>query len=117
MSIPVDADGNPDYTNKKYSHFPQNMYEADTILPLPYFTRDVIDRNKHFEFIMNCTKKQPHSQIPSRWGWGQFPNGYGYGNFNLHWNCATVCDPDPSGYVSEKTQKVIDYFDRSNRYR
>lgn len=100
-----------------HTHFPQNIYKADIVHELPYFRSDVIDPKNHFEFVRNYTHKNPHPAFPGRWGWGHFPNGYGYGNFNLHGNCHVCEDPEPQGFVSEKTQKVIDHFAKSSHYR
>ena len=99
------------------THFPHNIYGADIVHPLPYFTRDILNPETHFEHINNVVYREPHSRIKARWGWGHFPNGYGYGNFNTHWNCPTECDPDPKGYVSKNTQNTINFFKNSLRYR
>ena len=115
MSIPADDRGCPIY--KDVTHFPHRIYEAETVLPLPYFRRDIIDQDKHFEWTRNYNSRKPHSQIPSRWGWGYFINGYGYGNFNTHYNCPSECDPDPKGYVSQKTMNLIKAYKNSPYYR
>ncbi len=115
MSIAVDDKGNPDYGNA--THFPYNIYGKDVVHPLPYFTRDIIDPKNHFEYTRNYVPRVPHPQIPARWGWGHFPNGYGYGNFNLHGNCPTECDPDPQGYASAKTMNLVKAYECSPYYR
>jgi len=117
MSIPIDDNKNPVYDN--CTQFPYNIYDKEKVLPLPYYTRDVIDPKTNFEYTRNYfPNRHPNSQIPARWGWGQFPNGYGYGNFNTHWNCQKECGPrgstnDPQGYVSEKTMKLIKAYENS----
>lgn len=103
--------------NVTATHFPHNIYGADIVRPLPYFTRDILNPETHFEYKANVLNKKPSTTSVSRWSWGHFPNGYGYGNFNIHWNCAEECDQDPKGYVSQKTQNTIDYFKNSLRYR
>lgn len=90
------------------THFPYNIYEADIVHELPYFTRDIINPETHFEYTRNVIPQNPHPYIPGRWGWGHFPNGYGTGNFIHHNNCPKECEPEPKGYVSAKTQIFVD---------
>lgn len=98
-------------STRSATHFPQNIYGVETVHPLPYYTRDIVNPCKHFEFIMYPgSKRRPHQAMPARWDWGMFPNGYGTGNFNLHNNCPKYCEEEPQGYVSEKTQRLINAY-------
>ncbi len=98
---------------KNATHFPYNIYEADVVHPLPYFRRDVINQDTHFEYTRNYHPYKQNSHLPGRWGWGHFPNGYGYGNFIHHKNCPSECDQDPKGYISKKTETFLKKLDHT----
>ena len=39
--------------NQSETHFPHNIYKAEVVQPLPYFTRDIINPAQHFEYTKN----------------------------------------------------------------
>ena len=91
------------------THFPNNIYKADIVEPLPYFRRDVINQQTHFEFTVPSTTNPIHqvnANVPSRFGWGQFPNGYGQGNLVGFFNCPKECEYDPPNMVSKRIAHI-----------
>jgi hypothetical protein len=100
------------------THFPYDIYTKE-VEPLPYFRRDVISESSHFE-TTDLKHNRNYNRDPSlnvnngyaRWGWGDFPNGYGVGNFMLIQNTPGEVR-EPQGYVSAKTQYTIDYYKRN----
>ena len=111
--------------NTTETNFPYNIYGAEMVHGPAYFTRDIVNPAEYsqHEWLMNALPpvhgKEPNPRRFQRWGWTHFPNGYGIGNFKGHLNCGPGCDldQDPIGYVTEKTQRTIDYFACARRYR
>ena len=99
MSIPLNKNFKPDYTNM--TQFPLNIYDKEKVMPLPYFKRDIVNPD-HFEYI----GRSPLPNTPGRWNWGQFSNGYGYGNFQGHNNCSASCGAFKSCPLNYPTQPL-----------
>lgn len=100
MSIPVYENGTPNYTGM--TQFPVGIYEKEKTMPLAYYRRDMLP-DTAFEYLMNSRDipalgygmnpliGNPNPNVPGRWSWSQFSNGYGQGNFQGNNNCSPGC--------------------------
>lgn len=109
MSIPVYENGKPDYRNM--SQFPRNIYDNEKVMPLAYFKRDLLPTTT-FEFIVGQNepwyeKNGINPNIAARYSWGQFSNGYGYGNLQGSNNTFPGCGAFQSCNPNVKPQKLI----------
>jgi hypothetical protein len=90
------------------TNFPYNIYDADIVRETPYYKRDIrnID-NKVFLANPKQMKEGVNPNIPQTWGWNHFPNGYGYGNFQGHYNCYDESNRMPRGYTKDDKFQFI----------